>query len=157
MDVYIDLIQNPKQIKSKFWRYTAIFAIILFIGFYIVTAVLEQKKSFYFSAFFWTIWGILYLYSLITGKSLERLFGKKYIHLTETFIELKPKLNQKVVHIDWDEIESIKMKPTYLVVKSKKGDEIQIDFKVLDYLSVQNIKSAVREIVEKKKIALSGK
>jgi hypothetical protein len=150
MEFYYDLIPR-NQIKSKFWRVVALILIIAFSVSQIIIYALENK---YFLSALWLVWGGVFFYQIFIGKSFEALFGKKYIHITDKFIILKPKIFGKATTIHWNNLESIKMKPTYLVVKSKLGDEIKIDFKQIDYIAVQDLKSIVKTLVEKWKVEL---
>ncbi len=151
MEFYYDLIPDYK-IKSKFWRYFIAIVLILIVSWYWYIGYEEHKPSYYFTAFLWTIWAITLAYQAYTGKPIDALFGKKYIHINEQFIKLKNKLFGKEISIEWKNLESIKMKPTYLKVKSKLGDEIKIDFKEIDYIAVQDLKSIVKTLVNKWKV-----
>ena len=150
MEFYYDLIPSNK-IKNTFWR---IFALVIIIVTATVPIVMYFTEGKYLMAALWTVWGILLFYQIYIGKPIDALFGKKYIHITEKFITIKPKLLKKAITIQWDDLESIKMKPTYLVVKSKSGDEINIDFKQIDYLAVQDMKSLIKTLIEKWKVNL---
>ncbi len=153
MEFYYDLVPEYK-IKSKFWRTMIVLIGLLLVSAYIWLAIKEPKPSAYFNVFVWTIWTSLLIYQTSTGKSIDALFGKKYIHITDKFMRLKPKIFGKATTIYWNNLESVKMKPTYLVVKSKLGDEIKIDFKQIDYIAVQDLKSIIKALVEKWKIEL---
>ena len=153
MEFYYDLV--PKnQVKSIFWRTVIILFALLLVGAYIWIAIKEPKPSTYFNVIIWTVWSALMIYQSFTGKSIDAFFGKKFIHITDKSITLKPKIFGKATTIDWDNLESVKMKPTYLVVKSKSGDKINIDFKEIDYLAVQDLKSIVKTVLEKRKAEL---
>jgi len=153
MEFYYDLIPS-NQVKSKFWRTVIVFFALLIVGTYIWMVIKEPKPSAYFNLVIWTLWSALMLYQSFTGNSIDALFGKKFIHITDKSITLKPKIFGKATTIDWDNLESVKMKPTYLVVKSKSGDKINIDFKEIDYLAVQDLKSIVKTVLEKRKAEL---
>ncbi|MCF6239998.1 MAG: hypothetical protein L3J74_01485 [Bacteroidales bacterium] len=151
MEFYYDLIPNY-QIKSKFWRYFIVVLVFSFVFMYLYLDYKEHKAYYYYTAALWTIWAIVLSYQAYTGKPIDALFGKKYIHINEQFIKLKDKLLGKETSIEWSNLESIKMKPTYLLVKSKLGDEIQIDFKQIDYIAVQDLKSIIKTLVNKWKV-----
>lgn len=153
MDFYYDLM--PKYvIRKKFWRYFAIIGLAVFAIAYIILAIKEPKGINIFNASFWSLWASIHIFQIVSGKSINALFGKQYIHVNEKKIEIKPQIFKKATIINWSDLKSIKMKPTYLLVKSKLGDEIKIDFKLIDYIAVQDLKSIIKTLVQKWKVEL---
>jgi len=143
MEIKIDLLQQSK-IKNKFALYglTIVVLLVIFVQF----KYYEHKSFDLIIPVFWSIWGIAALYQVFTGKKLESIFGKAYIHLNEEFVKYKPSVLAKEKSINWKDAEKIENKPTYIELTNRNGEILKIDFKHFEYLKVVEIKEFITNL-----------
>ncbi|TVQ91630.1 MAG: hypothetical protein EA393_04510 [Bacteroidetes bacterium] len=86
------------------------------------------------------------------GFPLERLFGKKYIHITADNLRLKPRLMEKERQLNWGEINTVQLWPGKMVLFTKNNGSQSIDISKLDQSIRHSILDSIAQITEQKGI-----
>ena len=157
MEFYKNLIPPFKKPKSKL---ALILLIILFVVLIVAQLYVNIKAGMgainYFNIVFWFLWLVLFVVQSFTGKRIESLFGKAYIHINDEFIKLKTSVLKKEQTIFWKNLRRLSMKPSYIKVIGQEGNQISIDFKNLEYQAVQELKKTVKTLIDEQKIVISS-
>jgi len=152
MEFYQDLIAPARKIKSKLGLFLLVALLVAIIAAQVYISMERGLVTNLFNIIFWSLYGIIALYQIITGKRIESIFGKAYIHITDEFLKLKPSVLKKEQSIYWKDLGRLSMKPTFIKVTGQDGNTISIDFKNLEYLAVQNLKDVIKTLIDAGKI-----
>ena len=87
------------------------------------------------------------------GKSINSIFGERFLSVDEEKIEFKEKSRKQSIVIYWDSVESIKFAATKFVINSKEKRKTEIEYGKLSYTVVQQLKETLSTI-EKKKLGV---
>lgn len=155
MEFYQDLIAPTRKIKSKLGLFLLVALLATIIAAQVYISMERGLVTNLFNIIFWSLYGIIALYQIITGKRIESLFGKAYIHITDEFLKLKTSVFKKEQSIYWKDLGRLSMKPTFIKITGQDGNNINIDFKNLEYLAVQNLKEVVKALIDAGKIKVS--
>jgi len=152
MEFYQDLIAPTRKIKSKLGLFLLVTLVATIIAAQVYISMERGLLTNLFNIIFWSLYGIVALYQIFTGKRIESLFGKAYIHITDEFLKLKTSVFKKEQAIYWKELSRLSMKPTFIKVSGQDGNTISIDFKNLEYQKVQDLKDLVKVLIDEGKI-----
>jgi hypothetical protein len=153
MEFYQDLIVPVRKIKNKFLLWLlAVLLIVLMMAEIYVYIIKGRGTVDYFNAAFWIIYTLIMFIRTITGRSVVSFFGKAYIQITDDALKLKPSVLKKEQLIYWKDLSRLSMKPTFIKVTGQDGNTISIDFKSLEYQAVQDLKDAVKALIDEGKI-----
>jgi hypothetical protein len=148
MEYKKDLLQN--NAKSTF-------RLILGILFCVVSfaRVLDNESISLFDWFcslvFLTI-GVIHIFSGL-GISVERFFGKAFVHIDQQMIDIKLGVFEKEFKIDWREILSIECKTCGFTIQKRDNTFLFFPFSKLDYSSVVAIKDILSKLAGSKAIS----
>ncbi len=150
-EVYIDFVSRPYQQKTSKTGKILLSILVLSVVFAYVYMYIQAKMHPFF-VYFWSIYGILGLYQVFTGKSFISIFGKAYIKINRQEIIYKPNLFKKKKIIDWQDIVSLKQKAGYLLFENRNAEELKLPYSNMEYAKVQEVKSKIEEIAKEKGI-----
>ena len=68
-----------------------------------------------------------------SGKSINSIFGERFLKVDEEIIELKKRVESKSIY--WDNIESIKSSTSKVLINSKENDKTEIKYLRIIYPS----------------------
>jgi len=100
---------------------------------------------------FFALSGITHIFTGI-GASIERFFGKAFVHIDSEIIDIKPDIFAKEQKIDWHEIKLIEYKPSYFKFQKFDDTALIISLSKLDYSSIIGIKYVISKLAESKNI-----
>ncbi len=109
-----------------------------------------QIFDWFYSAYF-----MLFGISIIMtgqGYSLDRLFGKAFIEITDNKIRLKTGVFDKLQVIDWDKVHSIEYHLNYFRITKKDKSTIKLSLGKLEHTVIQEIKETIIQIADNKRI-----
>lgn len=86
------------------------------------------------------------------GVPIEGFMGKAFIKVDSNQIQVKPGIFKKEQTADWNTVQSIDNKGNQLVIVKNDNSNLNISFTDLEYSIVQEIKSALTDIANKKGI-----
>jgi len=152
MEFYQDLLKPTKKIKSKLGLFLLLALLVIMIAAQVFISVKSGMVTNWFNIIFWSLYGIIALYQIITGKRIDSLFGKAYIQITDKALKLKPSVLKKEQLIYWKNLSHLSMKPTFIKVTGQDGNTISLDFKNFEYQVVQGLKDAVKALIDEGKI-----
>ena len=152
MEFYQNLIAPARKIKSKLGLFLLVTLLAAMIAAQAYITMKNGLVSNWINIVFWLLYGVVALYQIITGKRIESLFGKAYIHITDEVIKLKPSVLKKEQIIYWKDLSRLSMKPTFIKVSGQNGNTINIDFKNLEYQKVQDLKNVIKKLIDEGKI-----
>jgi len=153
MEFYQNLIPQTGKIKNKLGLFLLIALLLSFIVAQVyINVKIEMQILNYLNITLWVLYTLLLFFQVFTGKRIDSLFGKAYIHITDEFLKLKTSVLKKEQSIYWKDLSHLSMKPTFIKVRGQDGNTISIDFKNLEYLAVQNLKEIVKALIDEGKI-----
>jgi len=153
MEFYQDLIVPVRKIKNKYLLWLLIVLLIVLIIAEIYVYILKRRGTIdYFNATFWIIYTLIMFVRTIMGRPVVSLFGKAYIHITDEALKLKTSVFKKEQLIYWKDLSRLSMKPTFIKITGQDGNNINIDFKNLEYQAVQGLKNTVKALIDEGKI-----
>jgi len=86
------------------------------------------------------------------GISIERFFGKAFVHIDNVMIDIKLGVFEKEYKIDWQEIKSIDCKLGNFTVQKLDNSSVFFPISKLDYSNVIGIKDIMSKLAESKNI-----
>lgn len=151
MEYKNDLLKNNG--KSIFRLILGIFFCVISILW--IIARLADNES--IKLFDWVYSGIFTLMGLThiftgLGISIERFFGKAFIHIDNEKVNIKLGLFEKEYKIDWQEIKSIDCKSVDITIQKQDNSSIFFPISKLDYSNVIGIKDGLLKLAESKNI-----
>ena len=148
MEFYQNLIP-VKKIKSKLWLSLVLFFVVLIIGLQIyINLQREMNEWIFINSFLWTIWGLVLIVQIVTGKSIHNLFGKAHIIINNESVKVKTTVFAKEKAIYWKDLTHLHLKPTFIKVTGQAANTITIDFKSLEYQAVQELKDVIKALID---------
>lgn len=78
-------------------------------------------------------------------RTLNELFGKTYLHLTDEGCFFKPNLFRKEEAVLWNEVKEIRLASLKICLSNCDGEELVIDMGCFSYRNIQRIKEFVRD------------
>jgi hypothetical protein len=147
MELKVDFNQVPKS-KNRYYLgfVMLIFSLILFIY-----SIYTLNFFFISYFFFFSIMSFSHIYES-SGKSINSLFGERFLQVNEEKVEFKEKSRKQSKTIYWDNIESIKFATTMILIKSKEDSKIEIEYGKLSYTTVQQLKETLSTLGKGKKV-----
>ena len=145
MNFYVDFNEVPKSKKKYYLGFAMLFfsAVLFVYSFYTSNFLLTA----YF--FFFSIMSISHIYEG-SGKSINSIFGERFLSVNKEKIEFKEKSRKQSVVIYWDSVESIKFATTKFVINSKEKRKTEIEYNKLSYTTVQKLKEILAAIEQQK-------
>jgi len=145
MEIKIDLLRQIK-IKNKFaiYGFTIVVLLMIILQFYAYDDISDLPFP-----IFWSVWGLVFIYQIYSGKRIDSLFGKAYIHINSEFVKYRPTILQKEKSVNWKDAEKIENKQTYIEITDKTGESLKIEYKHFEYLEVVQIKEFVEKLNKK--------
>lgn len=129
-DIYVNkkiffahIVHNTMDFKHNFLRnqkirwYIVIFG-VLWISFTVYYDLIKDESVFKFIFYF--IIGLIVI-SRGLGVPFEKLFGKKYIYVSEKKLSIKLKVLKKGIEIRWDEIALLELWPGKIIITTQKA------------------------------------
>ncbi|MCF6240010.1 MAG: hypothetical protein L3J74_01545 [Bacteroidales bacterium] len=138
---------NPLNKKSKIIM-SAVIALMLVI--YIYLYIIGKSQGLFVG--FWSVYGIIGLYQIYTGKNFLTLFGDAYLKLNQEYIKYKKGILKKEQVFLWKDIKKVSLKAGYFLQETYKKEQIKISFNNMEYAKVQKVKSALEKILKEKNI-----
>jgi len=86
------------------------------------------------------------------GISIERYFGKAFVHIDNETIDIKLGVFEKEYKIDWQEIKSIDCKLGNFTVQKLDNSSVFFPISKLDYSNVTGIKDIMYKLAVSKNI-----
>ena len=148
MDFKIDFNELPKSRNVCYLGFAMLTFSIILLFYSIYTTSLYLILYF----FFFSIMGLRHIYEG-RGKSINSIFGERFLSVDEEKIEFKEKSRKQSIVIYWDSVESIKFAATKFVINSKEKRKTEIEYGKLSYTVVQQLKETLSTI-EKKKLGV---
>jgi hypothetical protein len=148
MDFKIDFNELPKSRNVYYLGFAMLTFSIILLFYSIYTTSLYLILYF----FFFSINGLRHIYEG-SGKSINSIFGERFLSVDEEKIEFKEKSRKQSIVVYWDNVESIKFAATKFVINSKEKKKIEIDYGKLSYAIVQQLKETLSAI-EKQKLGI---
>lgn len=150
-EVYIDFLAplNKKEVSKTAKVLLSILVLSVIIA-YIYMYI--QAKMHPFFIVFWSLYGVLGLYQVYTGKRIINLFGKSFIKINQEKIIYKPNIFKKEIVYPWQDINAVISKPGYLLFENKNTLHFKLPYNNMEYLKVQEVKSKIEKIVKEKAI-----
>lgn len=151
MEYKRDLLKNTD--KSTFRLLTGIFFCATSV-LWIIARVADNELIRLVDWFFSGIYVLIGLTHILTGRgiSIERFFGKAFVHIDNEMIDIKLGVFEKEYKIDWQEIKSIECKLGNFTVQKLDNSSVFFPISKLDYSNVIGIKDIVSRLAESKKI-----
>jgi len=87
-----------------------------------------------------------------SGISIERFFGKAFVHIDNETIDIKLGVFEKEYKIDWQEIKSIECKLGNFTIQKQDNSSVFFPISKLDYSNVVGIKNIISELADSKDI-----
>jgi len=149
MEFYKNLY--PQAAKKKFQLIMGIVVIVLAILWILTKIYLDESVHF----IDWLYSGMFFIHGVIIimhyfGYPIEELFGKRFISVTTSEIQYKPKTLKPEIKILWKDVDSIFFKVNNIEIKSQNGEKINLQYNYMDYASVQELKDTVKQIAQDK-------
>lgn len=149
MEYYKNLYPQPE--KKKFQLIMGIVAIVLAL-LWVLSKIYYGESIIFID---WLYSGMFFLNGVVLimqyfGHPIEELFGKRFISVTTSEIQYKPKTLKPEIKILWKDVDSIDFTVTNIEIKSKDGQQISLQYSHLDYASVQELKHTVKQIAQEK-------
>lgn len=154
MEFYKNLY--PQTAKKKFQLIMGIVVVVLAILWILSKIYLDESVHFIdwmYSGMFFTHGVVLIMHYF--GYPIEELFGKRFISITTSEIQYKPKTLKPGIKILWKDVDSIFFKVNNIEIKSKKGKKTNLHYSFIDYASVQELKDTVKQIAQEKKCTVT--
>jgi len=151
MEYKSDLIKNNS--KSIFRLVLGIFCCmisILWITARLVDNELIRLFDWFYAGFF-TFIGLTHIFTGL-GISIERFFGKAFVHINPEMIHIKPGVFEKEYKIDWQEIKSIEYKSVDFTIQKLDNSFLFLPISKLDYSYVTGIRDIIFKLAESKNI-----
>jgi len=154
MDLKIDLLKKPK--KSHFRIFLGVLMFLFAIG-WIFIIVNENRDI---TPFDWIYSGIFSLNGVLhltegLGYSFESFFGKAYVLVNSEGFLLKVSVFGKKQYVNWGEIKSVDYKLNKFEIKKTDNTTVTLNLSKFDYVSINEIKKAINDIVKEKNIQVS--
>jgi len=111
---------------------------------------LVRLFDWFYSGIF-TLIGLTHIFGGL-GISIERFFGKAYVHIDNEMIAIKLGVFEKEYKIEWEEIKSIECKSVDFTIQKLDKSSIFFPISKLDYFNVIGIKDIVSKLAESKDI-----
>jgi len=86
------------------------------------------------------------------GISIERFFGKAFVHIDNETIDIKLGIFEKEYKIDWQEIKSIEYKLGNFTVQKLDNSSVFFPISKLDYSNVIGIRDIIFKLADSKNI-----
>ena len=151
MEYKRDLLKNNDK---------SIFRLILGILFCVISILwiiarladneLIRLFDWFYSGFF-TLMGLTHILAGL-GISIERFFGKAFVHIDNEMIDIKLGVFEKEYKIDWQEIKSIECKFGNFTVQKLDNSSVFFPISKLDYSNVIGIRDIMFKLAESKNI-----
>jgi len=148
MELKIDFNKVP---KSKY-RYYLGFVMLIFSIIVFFYSIYASNLFFILYSLFFSIMSFSHIFEG-SGKSINSIFGERFLKVDEDKIEFKEKSRRQSKTIYWNNIESINFATTKVVVNSKENQKIEIEYGKLSYVIVQQLKETLLAI-EKQKLGV---
>ena len=150
----MELKVNIDKIKKSSFRFY--FGILMFL-FSIIAVIYSILRPDWFYLFYGIFFGFMSLSHIYEGrgKSLNSLFGKRFIAIDEEKIIIKSYTLKEAQIIEWQGIKSIKYGVAKIEINEKPDKTIFIDYSDLSYNLVQKIKETILRIAENKRITIT--
>lgn len=141
MEFKYDFLQNQK-IR---WHYL-IFG-LLWILLSVYYDLIKDESVFKF--IFYLIIG-LFIISRGLGVPFEKLFGKKFIYVSDEKISIKLKVLKKGIETSWDEITSLELWPGKIIITTHSKGSQTADISETDPQARHNFLQTIIQIADKK-------
>jgi hypothetical protein len=148
MELKIDFNEVP---KSKY-RYYLGFVMLFFSIILFIYSIYTLSLFFILYFFFFSVMSFSHIYES-GGKSINSIFGERFLKIDEEKVEFKDKTLKQSTTIYRDNIDSIKFATTKILINSKDDSKIEIEYGKLNYTKVQQLKEKL-EIFGKEKMIL---
>jgi hypothetical protein len=151
MEYKRDLLRNNEKSIIRL-----IFGIAFCLG-SILWILVRLAENDFIRIFDWFYSGIFALNGLIhifagLGTSMERFFGKAFVHIDNEMIDIKLGVFEKEYKIKWEEIKSIECKSVDLTIQKLDNSSIFFPLSKLAYSDVIAIKGIVSKLADSKYI-----
>ncbi len=138
---------NPLSKTSKILL--SVFILVMIIG-YVYIYIIEKTQLFF--VVFWSLYGVIGLYKIYTGKNFLTLFGDAYFIFNHDYIKYKPHIFKKEKIFLWKDITKVSLKAGYLLFENNKSDILKLSFNNMQYEKVQKVKKSIEQILKEKGI-----
>jgi hypothetical protein len=141
MEFKYDFLQNQKI------RWLYIVFGVLWISLSVYSDLIEDKSVFKFIFYF--IIG-LFIISRGLGVPFEKLFGRKFIYVSDEKISIKLKVLKKGIEVHWDEITSLELWPGKIIITTQNTVKQSADISETDPQARHDFLQTIIKIAEKK-------
>lgn len=100
---------------------------------------------------FFTLMGLTYILAGL-GISIERYFGKAFVHIDNEMIYIKLGVFEKECKIDWQDVKSIEYKLGDFTVQQLDNSSVFFPISKLNYSNVIGIRNTMSKLAESKDI-----
>ena len=150
----MELKVNIDKIKKSSFRFYLGILMFLFSIIAVIYSIISSDWFYFLYGIFFGFMSLSHIYEGL-GKSLNSLFGKRFITIDEEKIIIKSNTLKEAQIIEWQGIESIKYGVTKIEINEKPDKTIFIDYGDLSYNLVQKIKETILRIAENKRITIT--
>lgn len=151
MEYKRDLLKNID--KSIFRVLLGIFFCTISI-LWIIARLADNELIRLFDWFYSGTFVLIGLTHILAGRgiSIERFFGKAFVHIDNETIDIKLGVFEKEYKIDWQEIKSIECKFGNFTIQKQDNSSVFFPISKLDYSNVVGIKNIISELADSKDI-----
>lgn len=112
----------------------------------------EEIRLFdWFYSGIFTLIGLSHLFEGL-GISIERFFGKAFVHIDTERIDIKLGVFEKEYNIGWHEIKSIECKSADFTIQKLDNSTVFFPISKLDYSSITGIREILVKLADSKDI-----
>lgn len=143
----------------------SIFRLLLGIAFCLISilwmvarsAENEEIKLFdWFYSGIFTLIGLSHIFEGL-GISIERFFGKAFVHIDNERIDIKLGVFEKEYNFGWNEIKSIECKSADFTIQKLDNSTVFFPISKLDYSSINGIKEILSKLADSKDIRYTNR
>lgn len=126
---------------------------------WIVARSAENEEIRLFDWFYsgiFTLIGLSHLFEGL-GISIERFFGKAFVHIDTERIDIKLGVFEKEYNIGWHEIKSIECKSADFTIQKLDNSTVFFPISKLDYSSITGIREILVKLADSKDIRYTNR
>ena len=146
-ELYFDLIRRyPRNI----FRITMGILLLAAVGYFLI------KQDQFFSTTHLVIFTFGGLYYLLMGLGINPItvWGKAFIKVNQSVIEIKPSMFAKAITYSWSNIKEVQIKVTGIRLLLDAGDAHEMEYQKMDEESIKELKQTIVAISKEKGIKL---
>lgn len=143
----------------------SIFRLVLGIAFCLISILWMIARSaengeirlfdWFYSGIF-TLIGLSHIFEGL-GISIERFFGKAFVHIDNERIDIKLGAFEKEYNFGWHEIKSIECKSADFTIQKLDNSTVFFPISKLDYSSITGIKEILSKLADSKDIRYTNR